>query len=525
MHVSSQALLILLAYSLFLMVNKRLLMEVGSQEEKFAKAFHSAPYAVMLSRLSRGTIVDVNETFLSLSGYDRAEVLGKTLNDLKIWSHEEDRTTVVDALSRTGRVHEMELDFQKRNGEKATGLYSAEVITIDGKKHVLSSISDITGRKRAEQEMAMLAEVRRVIGSTLEIDRVYERMAAEIGKLIRFDSLIVNLFDAAQETLTVAYTSGLEIPGRQVGDQYPIRGTMVEESLRTREGMIVQSESTGGLADKYPALLVSVRAGTRSVMSVPLIAQDVVIGNLLMRSKKKVAYNEQDLRLTGKIGMQIAGAIANARLFSEIKQVGLEHQQTIESLRRAFGTTVRVLASAVETRDPYTAGHQIRSADLARAIATEMGLPQEKIDAIRMAGTIHDIGKLSIPAEILSKPTTLSKIEFSLIREHARKGYEMLKDVESPWPLAEIVYQHHERMDGSGYPINLKGEEIRMEARILAVADVVEAMASHRPYRPGLGIDEALNEIEKNRWLYYDDAVADACLRLFREKGFQLAGT
>jgi putative nucleotidyltransferase with HDIG domain len=183
------------------------------------------------------------------------------------------------------------------------------------------------------------------------------------------------------------------------------------------------------------------------------------------------------------------------------------------------------MASAVETRDPYTAGHQIRSANLARTIATEMGLPHEKIEGIRVAGSIHDIGKLSIPAEILSKPTKLSEIEFSLIKEHARKGYEILKNVESPWPLAEIVYQHHERMDGSGYPRNLKGEEILIEARILTVADVVEAMASHRPYRPGLGIDAALNEIEKNRGIFYDKAVADACLRLFREKGIKLEGT
>jgi HD-GYP domain-containing protein (c-di-GMP phosphodiesterase class II) len=226
--------------------------------------------------------------------------------------------------------------------------------------------------------------------------------------------------------------------------------------------------------------------------------------------------------LAEKIGMEISGAIANARLFSDLKQSEQEHQRTIESLRRAFGTTVRVMVSAIETRDPYTAGHQIRSADLARAIGTEMELPQEKIDAIRIAGSIHDIGKLSIPAEILSKPTKLSEIEFSLIKEHTRKGYEMLKDVESPWPLAEIVRQHHERMDGSGYPGNLKGENICIEARILAVADVVEAMASHRPYRPGLGIDMALAEIEKNRGVFYDDAVADACLRLFREKGFKL---
>jgi HD-GYP domain-containing protein (c-di-GMP phosphodiesterase class II) len=151
-----------------------------------------------------------------------------------------------------------------------------------------------------------------------------------------------------------------------------------------------------------------------------------------------------------------------------------------------------------------------------------MGLPREKIEGIHIAGSIHDIGKLSIPAEILSKPTKLSEIEFSLIKAHAQRGFEMLKDVESPWPLAEIVYQHHERMDGSGYPRNLKGKEICMEARILSVADVVEAMASHRPYRPSLGIDAALNEIKKNRGLFYDTTVADVCLKLFREKGFKL---
>ncbi|MDD5723864.1 MAG: HD domain-containing protein, partial [Syntrophales bacterium] len=166
-----------------------------------------------------------------------------------------------------------------------------------------------------------------------------------------------------------------------------------------------------------------------------------------------------------------------------------------------------------------------RSADLSRAIATEMGFLPDKIEGIRMAASIHDIGKLSVPAEILSKPTKLSDPEFSLIKEHARSGYEILKNVESPWPLAEVAYQHHERMDGSGYPRKLKGEEIIIEARILAAADVVEAMALHRPYRPGLGIDLALNEIEKNRGVCYDNAVVDARLRLFREKGFQLVET
>jgi HD-GYP domain-containing protein (c-di-GMP phosphodiesterase class II) len=213
------------------------------------------------------------------------------------------------------------------------------------------------------------------------------------------------------------------------------------------------------------------------------------------------------------------------RDITERKRAEGKLKETLESLRKAVGATIQVLVSAVEMRDPYTAGHQHRSADLARAIATEMGLPQDKIDGIRMVGSIHDIGKLSIPAEILSKPTKLTDLEFSLIKEHSRIGYEMLKDVESSWPLAQIVYQHHERMDGSGYPRNLKGDEILMEARIMAVADVVEAMASHRPYRPALGLDTALAEIQKNRGTLYDKAVVDTCLKLFREKGFQLEGT
>ena len=219
---------------------------------------------------------------------------------------------------------------------------------------------------------------------------------------------------------------------------------------------------------------------------------------------------------------KIMGIISVARDITERKQAEEKLQQTLDSLRNSVGATIQVMVSAVEMRDPYTAGHQIRVADLACAIAAEMGLPRDKIEGIRMAGSIHDIGKLSIPAEILTKPNKLTDIEFSLIKEHSRSGYEMLKDVESPWPLAQIVYQHHERMDGSGYPRNLKGDEILMEARIMAVADVVEAMASHRPYRPGLGMDAALVEIEKNRGILYDNTVADACLRLFREKGYQL---
>ena len=200
-------------------------------------------------------------------------------------------------------------------------------------------------------------------------------------------------------------------------------------------------------------------------------------------------------------------------------------KESTERTKKALGATVQAIAVTVETKDPYTAGHQRRVADVACAIATEMNLPADQIDGIRMAAAIHDLGKISVPAEILSKPTKLTAIEFSLIKTHSQSGYDILKDIDFPWPVARTVLEHHERMNGSGYPNGLTGDNMLLESRILAVADVVESMASYRPYRPALGIDAALNEIEKNRGTLYDNAVVDACLRLIREKGFQLNGT
>jgi PAS domain S-box-containing protein/putative nucleotidyltransferase with HDIG domain len=210
-----------------------------------------------------------------------------------------------------------------------------------------------------------------------------------------------------------------------------------------------------------------------------------------------------------------------ARDVTERKKSEAELDNSFKRLRVALGGTIQALAVAVETRDPYTAGHQKRVADLSRAIATEMGLDFNRTDGIRMAGVIHDLGKMAIPAEILSKPSRLSEIEYKLIKTHSRAGYDILKDIEFPWPIAQIVLQHHERLNGSGYPAGLKGEEILMEARIIAVADVVEAIASYRPYRPALGTEIALGEISQNKGIFYDPAAVDACLRLFREKGYK----
>lgn len=203
------------------------------------------------------------------------------------------------------------------------------------------------------------------------------------------------------------------------------------------------------------------------------------------------------------------------------KQAEENLQLTLSQLKQVIGEIVRAMSRTVEVRDPYTAGHQRRVTRLAQAIAREMGLSQAQKKGVWVAGTLHDLGKVYVPAGILSRPGRLTDVEFALVKTHSEKGYEILQPIKFPWPVAQIVRQHHERLNGSGYPDGLQGDEILLEARILAVADVVEAMASHRPYRPALGVGDALEEISRNRGVLYDPEVVDACLKVFTEKGFK----
>ncbi len=196
-------------------------------------------------------------------------------------------------------------------------------------------------------------------------------------------------------------------------------------------------------------------------------------------------------------------------------------EERTKKLRQAMVNTVYATAAMIELRDPYTAGHQRRVGDLARAIGREIGLPEDTLEGLYIIGCIHDVGKIIVPTDILNKPGKLSAPEYEIIKEHSQKGYELLKDYEMPWPVAQIVHQHHERLDGSGYPHGLKANEIRFETCIISVADVVEAMSSHRPYRPSLGQQAALEEIVKGRGVQYDPNVVDMCVKLFN-KGYQL---
>jgi PAS domain S-box-containing protein len=216
-----------------------------------------------------------------------------------------------------------------------------------------------------------------------------------------------------------------------------------------------------------------------------------------------------------------SGNVLVFRDISARKRTEMELKESWENLHQALEGTIQAMALTIEIRDPYTAGHQRRVSKLSCAIARDLGMSEDQIEGIRVAGDIHDIGKIYVPAEILSKPGQITAIEYGIIKTHPQVGYDILKTIKFPWPVALIVLQHHERIDGSGYPVGLSGDEILKEARILTVADIVEAMSSHRPYRPAQGIGKALEEIIQNKGICYDTDVVEACVKLFQEKNFR----
>jgi response regulator RpfG family c-di-GMP phosphodiesterase len=259
--------------------------------------------------------------------------------------------------------------------------------------------------------------------------------------------------------------------------------------------------------------------GCRSAIALPLVFHEELVGVLNIYAKDPEAFDRED-KLLLELADDLAYGIISIRSRVEREEMSGELKASVKKLRSALEGTVQVVASTVEVRDPYTAGHQRRVALLARAIAEDLGLSDNIVNGVFMAGVVHDLGKIYVPAEILSKPNRLNDIEFSLIKTHPQVGYDLLRTIEFPWPIAQIVHQHHERIDGKGYPQGLHGDEILLEAKIICVADVVEAMASHRPYRPSRGMERALGEIEKNKGALYDPDVVDSCMKLFKEDGF-----
>ena len=290
-----------------------------------------------------------------------------------------------------------------------------------------------------------------------------------------------------------------------------------------RENRVITVEDFATDARMLPWREAALKRGYHGSAGLPLRFRGKVIGTLTLYSGEPNYFDNDLLALLEEISVDISFALDNFEREALRQHAEEERAAALIKLKNSLDGSIQMAAAVTEMRDPYTAGHQQRVARLATAIAREMGLSGEQVDGVHFGSLIHDVGKISIPAEILSRPGRLTEIEFMLIRTHPEAGYGMLKGIDFPWPVARMILQHHERLDGSGYPSGLKGDEIILEAKILVVADVVEAMSSHRPYRPGLGIEAALEEIERGRGVYYDPQVVDVCMRLFRSKKFDFS--
>lgn len=289
----------------------------------------------------------------------------------------------------------------------------------------------------------------------------------------------------------------------------------VGRAVRFASTQIVQDIQADSVM--LPWRKAAAKRGYSACVSLPLFIKGKVFGALTMYAKETTAFIPEEITLLEEMASDMAFGIGSLRTAIERDDALQQHQEKSEQLLATLNGTIQAIAATVEARDPYTAGHQRRVADLAVAIAHELGLDEDRVYGLHLAGAVHDLGKVQIPAEILSKPGRLTDIEYAMIKQHPQAGYDILKGIQFPWPIAQIVLQHHERLDGSGYPNALKGADILLEAKILAVADVVEAMASHRPYRAGLGLEVALAEIDKNKGVFYDTAVVNACIKLLHE--------
>lgn len=430
------------------------------------------------------------------------------------------------------RSYEWEYRIRKKDGEIRWIQDLVQIFTDSAGKidYVNGILFDITERKQAEER---LQRTSRALKALSACNQALVHAAQEQGFLTAVCEVIVR--EGGYPLAWVGYAqpdqmkSVVPIASAGVGAEHPewIGLTWGEdERAQSPGGMAIKTGKTQVARDilQDPALAPWHeewrRREFKAIIALPLIIEGQTIGILDIYAEDLEAFDSEEVRLLEELAGGVAFGIWSLRTDQERQRAEAEVQHSLDKLKKALDGTVLALANTVEMRDPYTAGHQRRVAQLAAAIAQEMGFPAERVEGMRVLGCLHDIGKIAIPAEILSKPGRLSAMEFKLVQDHPRVGFEIIKDIDFPFPLAQGILQHHERLNGSGYPQGLSGPDIIPEAKIIAVADVVEAMASHRPYRRALGLKQALEEISLNRGNLYDPEVVDICLKLFHEKRF-----
>jgi PAS domain S-box-containing protein/putative nucleotidyltransferase with HDIG domain len=422
-----------------------------------------------------GQLVYVNEAAANMLGYTRAELLRMNINSLI-------PTEEIPALS--GRHHSIKahnnVNFEAtcihKNGVRVPVDINAKEIEWGDRKLVLVVARDISLRIQAEK--------------ALQESEERLREAQTLGKIANYEIDMVTNNVAWSDEMYVLFERDKKLAPPDF-DEIPTYFS-AEEFAR----YAALSENTAESGKQVNAdIIAKLPSGNTPVFHISINPVKDTTGKV-----KKLFGTIQDI--------------------TELKQAEAKLSKSYVQLQQAFSGITRAMAAAVELRDPYTAGHQVRVAGLARMIAREMNLAEDHVNRIYTAGLIHDIGKISIPADILVKPGKLSDLEYSIIKMHVQAGFNILKNIEFPYPLAQWILEHHERMDGSGYPLGISGPSISLEARIIAVADVVEGMSTHRPYRPSLGLESALDEVSKNKSILYDPAVVDVCLKLFK-KGFK----
>jgi HD-GYP domain-containing protein (c-di-GMP phosphodiesterase class II) len=403
-----------------------------------------------------------------------------------------------------------------------------------GSPTVRITLTDITGRKQAE---AALQRANRALAALSAVNGHLVRADSEDGLLQMVCQAIIE--HGGYQLAFVGYAQQDENKSVKIMAYASADQAAPDPRLRPTWAAIVPDVWPGGRAIRSGATQVcqdiandplplpwrdtALQRGYLSSIALPLNGGNgKAFGFIMVFAKGVNEFTDSEIGLLEEMAGDLAFGVRTLHTRHERDLALEQNQRHLAQLQDNLESTIRAIASIVELRDPYTSGHQARVAILAVAIARQMELTEDQVHSIRLAGVVHDLGKIQIPAEILSKPGKISDTQRNLVKVHAQAGHDILKGINFPWPIAQMVLQHHERLDGSGYPQGLRGDAILLEARILSVADVVEAMSSHRPYRTGLAMADALAEIERGSGQHYDPAAVAACLKVVRDNGMKL---